>query len=73
MAYHWSTRRQAQLRLAALEQELAGILRIFPELRYTRAAVTRIAEARALLRQGGASRAPHRLTRRVGSKEQATP
>lgn len=73
MAYQWSTRQEAQLRLGELEQEIARILQVFPELRPPRAAVTRIAEARALLRKGVASHGPRRLTRRIGSRQQANP
>ena len=70
MAYQWSTRQEAQRRLAELQHEVAGILQVFPELRSPRAAVTRIAEARALLKQG--SRGPRHLTRRIGTRPPAS-
>jgi hypothetical protein len=72
MAYQWSTRQEAQLRLAELEHEFAGILQVFPELRNPRSAVTRITEARALLRQGAAPHGPRRLTRRIGTRHPAS-
>jgi len=72
MAYQWSTRQEAQTRLAELEHEVARILQVFPELRHPRAAVTRIAEARALLKQRAASHGPRRLTRRIGTRQPAS-